>query len=95
MFISLLCHGRWCTHVGQEEPKLVYTLFCCKPVIKSGMEQNLVTVELLSLLKCVWDWDGNTHVGLVQKNRTFFTVSHEVYAWYGRYHLKKKTDLEW
>ncbi len=23
----------WCTHVGQEEPKLVYTLFCCKPVI--------------------------------------------------------------
>ena len=29
---SLLCHGLWCTHVGQEEPKLVYTLFCCKPV---------------------------------------------------------------
>ncbi len=22
----------WCTHVGQEEPKLVYTLFCCKLV---------------------------------------------------------------
>ncbi len=29
---SLLCHGRWRTHVGQEGPKLVYTLFCCKPV---------------------------------------------------------------
>ncbi len=22
----------WCTHCGQEEPKLVYTLFWCKPV---------------------------------------------------------------
>ncbi len=22
----------WCTHWGQEEPKLVYTLFCCKLV---------------------------------------------------------------
>ena len=22
----------WCTHVGQEEAKLVYTLFCCKLV---------------------------------------------------------------
>ncbi len=23
----------WCTHWGQEEPELVYTLSCCKPVI--------------------------------------------------------------
>ena len=25
----------WCTHWGQEEPKPVYTLFCCKHVHKS------------------------------------------------------------
>ncbi len=34
--LSLLCHGLWCTHVGQEEPKLVYTLFGCKPVEYGG-----------------------------------------------------------
>ena len=32
IYESVLCHGLWCTHVGQEEPKVVYTLFCCKPV---------------------------------------------------------------
>ncbi len=31
----------WCTHWGQEEPKLVYTLFCCKLVGYKPMKQNM------------------------------------------------------
>ncbi len=49
-----LCHGLWCTHVGQEEPKLVYTLFCCKPVKYIG--QRLLERQCdgwMDVTKCI------------------------------------------
>ncbi len=49
-------------HVWQSAHRLIRTPFQSHE-IKSGMEHNLVPVVLL--LKCVWEWDGNTHVGLV------------------------------
>ncbi len=33
----------WCTHWEQEEPKLVYTLFCCKLVVWTYSDLNNVT----------------------------------------------------
>ncbi len=34
----------WCTHWGQEEPKLVYTLFCCK-LVKVGLVSQYIGRE--------------------------------------------------
>ncbi len=39
----------WCTHVGQEAPKLVYTLFCCKLV-------DLVLPVLPSIFPSISQW---------------------------------------
>ena len=47
-------------HVGKSALRLIRTPLQSHE-IKSGMEHNLVPVILL--LKCVREWDGNTHVG--------------------------------
>ena len=48
--------------VGKSAHRLIRTPFQSHE-INSGMGHNLVPVVLL--LKCVWELDGNTHVGLV------------------------------
>ncbi len=47
-------------HVGKSAHRLIRTAFQSH-LLMSGMVHNLVPAVLL--LKCVWEWDGNTHVG--------------------------------
>ncbi len=46
----------WCTHVRQEEPKLVYTLFCCK----GNLDHNLIfpyRFEVHRRHRKIWWWE--------------------------------------
>ena len=63
-------------------------MYSCEIIVLKVVYSKNWLIPISASLKCVWEWDGDSHVKFVYRRREVFT------QWmYGRYQWRKKTDL--